>query len=456
MPIRFVCPQCGQAGRLPESFQGDRIKCPACKIISPVGSGPPPASAVSPAEERGPPRTTPGAGPRHVGSGRGRIQGGDRAGRRTTSVTGDREAPTEDRGRHPGRRGRGGTRAPAGCVDRRFGRRRGRDPRRHHHIPADAPWRRAAPGPTPIQGGVAGITAEATDNAPRPTSPSALAPGPGTAVADLFGNPGNRPQGTIGPTPLGASPSDGAALQSLDRSSAPAIGQAPGAITPKPVGQGPTLSADAVKRIQDATVYLKVQAGRVRGTGSGFVIQSNGGTVLIATNNHVANPHLEGAPQQDVASRNPDPADGDRRVPERGRPGSRTDPQRPDPRGRRRGESRPGRSRGTRVEGPPEPIALSEPAEPTLLMPVLIYGFPFGNIDDNLDRSVQRNPTMTVNRGSVSSMLKDRFNRLSHIQIDGSINPGNSGGPVVDEAGRLVGVTVSGTATPTSGSRSRP
>src|SRR6516225_4286523 len=52
------------------------------------------------------------------------------------------------------------------------------------------------------------------------------------------------------------------------------------------------------------------------------------------------------------------------------------------------------------------------------------------------------NPSITVNRGSVSSMKNDQFNRLAHIQIDGSINPGNSGGPVVDEKGRLVGIAV--------------
>ncbi len=34
MPIRFVCPQCGRSGRLPDGFQGTKIKCPACKTIS--------------------------------------------------------------------------------------------------------------------------------------------------------------------------------------------------------------------------------------------------------------------------------------------------------------------------------------------------------------------------------------------------------------------------------------
>ena len=87
------------------------------------------------------------------------------------------------------------------------------------------------------------------------------------------------------------------------------------------------------------------------------------------------------------------------------------------------------------VKNPPEPISLSTAPEPTITMPLLIYGFPFGNLDQQLDPSVRRNPSITVNRGSVSSLKKDQFNQLARIQIDGSINPGNSGGPVVDEKG---------------------
>jgi regulation of enolase protein 1 (concanavalin A-like superfamily) len=75
-------------------------------------------------------------------------------------------------------------------------------------------------------------------------------------------------------------------------------------------------------------------------------------------------------------------------------------------------------------------------------MPVVIYGFPFGNIDKALDPAVKHNPSISVIRGSVSSLRNDQFNKLSRIQIDGSINPGNSGGPVVDEKGRLVGICV--------------
>src|SRR5208282_513153 len=36
MPITFVCPQCGRSGRIPDGFQGSRVRCPACQAISPV------------------------------------------------------------------------------------------------------------------------------------------------------------------------------------------------------------------------------------------------------------------------------------------------------------------------------------------------------------------------------------------------------------------------------------
>jgi hypothetical protein len=38
-----------------------------------------------------------------------------------------------------------------------------------------------------------------------------------------------------------------------------------------------------------------------------------------------------------------------------------------------------------RVKNPPLPIVLNDEAEPKETMPVLIYGFPFGNIDRMLN-----------------------------------------------------------------------
>src|SRR5579883_855963 len=55
MPNRFVCPSCGASGRLPDGFQGDRIKCPACKTVSPLNAGGTAASApANPPSSGGP------------------------------------------------------------------------------------------------------------------------------------------------------------------------------------------------------------------------------------------------------------------------------------------------------------------------------------------------------------------------------------------------------------------
>src|SRR5439155_14585568 len=71
-------------------------------------------------------------------------------------------------------------------------------------------------------------------------------------------------------------------------------------------------------------------------------------------------------------------------------------------------------------------------------MPAYIIGFPFGEA-----LALKKgNPAITINKGSVSGLREDDYGRMKAVQIDGAINPGNSGGPVVDEDGRLVGISV--------------
>jgi hypothetical protein len=70
--------------------------------------------------------------------------------------------------------------------------------------------------------------------------------------------------------------------------------------------------------------------------------------------------------------------------------------------------------------------------------PVVTFGFPFGR----LTTVGQENyPDMTVFPSKITSLRRDG-ERLEGIQLDGQLNPGNSGGPVVDEAGRVIGVAV--------------
>jgi S1-C subfamily serine protease/regulation of enolase protein 1 (concanavalin A-like superfamily) len=201
-------------------------------------------------------------------------------------------------------------------------------------------------------------------------------------------------------------------------------------------------SAEALRKIKDATVYVKVRAGRAQGSGSGFVIRSEGDALLVATNHHVVNPHMARdeddadprlnsiKPVVTVVFRSGAGAGQEQTVPAdviaQERDGNR--------------DLAILRVRG--VKNAPQPIPFADNPGLTETTPVLICGFPFGNIDKMLDRSTQGNPAITINKGSVSSLRKDGRGRVSYVQIDGSVNPGNSGGPVVDEQGQLVGVSV--------------
>jgi S1-C subfamily serine protease len=68
---------------------------------------------------------------------------------------------------------------------------------------------------------------------------------------------------------------------------------------------------------------------------------------------------------------------------------------------------------------------------------VWIIGFPFGT---------QPGKEITLSDSSVSSLRKDNNGVLFRVQVNGGMHPGNSGGPVVDASGNVVGVAVSGMA----------
>ena len=180
------------------------------------------------------------------------------------------------------------------------------------------------------------------------------------------------------------------------------------AIAPVVADQGSDGAADTIKKVQAATVYLKVQAGRTMGSGTGFVIQSEGNTVLIATNDHVANPHLEGLSRDDDSSRSqPQPT-----IVAVFRSGAGPGVEQSLPARIIAADGEENRDLAILevhgVKNPPEPIAMSDAAVPTLLMPLLIYGFPFGNIDTSLNQAVHRNPSITVNRAAWSPACPQR------------------------------------------------
>ena len=84
--------------------------------------------------------------------------------------------------------------------------------------------------------------------------------------------------------------------------------------------------------------------------------------------------------------------------------------------------------------------ALELGKEDTLLetAPVITFGFPFGRLPSVGQETF---PDMTVLPSKITALRADK-GRLEGVQFNGQLNPGNSGGPVVDEAGRVIGVAV--------------
>lgn len=88
-----------------------------------------------------------------------------------------------------------------------------------------------------------------------------------------------------------------------------------------------------------------------------------------------------------------------------------------------------------KIDAPPDklaPIPVGESSDLKVGQSVVAMGYPFGL-------------NLTLTKGVISGL--DQFLSLSDgsqirnaIQTDASINPGNSGGPLVDSAGRLIGI----------------
>jgi S1-C subfamily serine protease len=198
--------------------------------------------------------------------------------------------------------------------------------------------------------------------------------------------------------------------------------------TPKPADPPPGVATGTIPRatlqaIKDATVFVKVKAGTVEGSGSGFMMQVEGETGYIVTNEHVAAPHVakvkaaltvvfgSGTNKERSVKAEVVAVDAERDL---------------------------AVLKVAGVKGLPRAIDFSKTPDLVETMPVFVFGFPFGQAL----ALGKGNPAITVGTGSVSSIRKDEHGRLSVVQIDGALNPGNSGGPVVDSKGRLVGVAV--------------
>ncbi len=172
------------------------------------------------------------------------------------------------------------------------------------------------------------------------------------------------------------------------------------------------IPGEVLARLKAATVRVLVQDERSKASGSGFVLETEAGSVFVATNEHVIHGSEAGAARVRVVFQS-------------GTGGERTltaEVAASD----RRHDLAILKVLGNQV--PPLPIELGIAIEPYETMQVYILGFPLGN------------PKLSVGKGAISSFTKGPRGNVTSVRLDGELQPGNSGGPVVDEAGRIVGV----------------
>jgi S1-C subfamily serine protease len=230
------------------------------------------------------------------------------------------------------------------------------------------------------------------------------------AALALAGCSGTAPSTSQGGSPRPATPPSSSSTPGSPRPTSQAT---PGqAVAPGPISQGTFDSVHAAQVLSPSVALIIVATNGGTGEGSGFVMQSQGGTSYLATNNHV----VEGATQVQVLM--------------------------PD-----------GRHYTASVQGsdPLEDVAVVRVSDdlPVALFadstrvqvgqPVVAIGSPLGS---------QGFGTVTV--GVVSALHRtlpnvSGDNRNSEsladvLQSDAPINPGNSGGPLADGNGHVVGM----------------
>ncbi|HEV2947854.1 MAG TPA: trypsin-like peptidase domain-containing protein, partial [Gemmataceae bacterium] len=202
---------------------------------------------------------------------------------------------------------------------------------------------------------------------------------------------------------------------------------------------GGRLSLEMLQHLKRSTVFIKREAGRLSATGSGFVMKVDGETAYIITNHHVVDPSGEmlrlgpGGRIQTVKVRASSAVvlaifrSGTKEERALNAEVIASDPS---------GDLAVLKVNGVRDYA--QAIDLDQKAQLVETMPVFILGFPFGKM-----LSMNKgNPSVTINKGTVSSLRENDRGQMKAVQIDGALNPGNSGGPVVDDHGRLVGVAV--------------
>jgi S1-C subfamily serine protease len=202
----------------------------------------------------------------------------------------------------------------------------------------------------------------------------------------------------------------------FDRNGSSSGGEQARSMTPSQLGspsaplpKGATV-ADLYQKVSPGVVQIGVQTSQGGGTGSGFVIDGDG---HIVTNDHVVDGAKEVAVRfgTDQAT-DPVPAKVLGVDPSTDLALIKVDP--------------------SKVKGGVKPLALGDSDTLRVGESTIAIGSPFG-----LSGSLTTGVVSALNR-SVES--PNGFSIDQVIQTDAAINPGNSGGPLLDSAGRVIGV----------------
>jgi serine/threonine protein kinase len=86
------------------------------------------------------------------------------------------------------------------------------------------------------------------------------------------------------------------------------------------------------------------------------------------------------------------------------------------------------------------PLALGQDAPLVEAMELTAFGYPLGPA---VPHAPGRYPSISVNFGRITALRRGDAG-LTGIQLDAALNPGNSGGPVLDRAGKVIGVVAAG------------
>jgi S1-C subfamily serine protease len=240
--------------------------------------------------------------------------------------------------------------------------------------------------------------------------PPAFPGGPGFPPLD--GPPGGHPgAGNFNPNPSHA----------FDPDTSPPVGK------PSPAAAPAIMDAATREKVKKSAVYLFVAMGAgMGGEGSGFFAFEPG---IVITNAHVVGMMNPGSTEP----RNIDV------VINSGGPGEKT------VKGKVLGVDRVNDLAVIRVpsEGMPPPLPIETSASLSELQEVYVFGYPYGKmLGNNNNPTNKSNPSISIDKANVKSVAKHPNGAIRQIVITGDMQPGNSGGPVVDAAGRVIGVSV--------------